>query len=308
MTTLLLPPKYVKDPTVRDRYITLLREAGFDPERLDASVPDAQSVLSARADTTMLTLLEIKHLPGQHDQSTHGHGGGGKDEEESQGGAGRTGRTAYTHHDYKNVKEAQTALSAAFPRVKFDFEGMNVKAVNGISKGMADVQEQLPMIFGNTVKGVVSSDSLPYDMRQVMTERGNLAESGYFGTIVFNSKFTNIPDMEDKFRYSEMSGFHPAGTCTWEGTMVHELGHQFWDWATIDSHDALVSGEARHWRRDHDGDKTVSGYGKKNQDELWAETFRAALTPGSKARNNPTVKDLRTFIDSVSKESWRYEE
>ena len=221
-------------------------------------------------------LAERKHLPGRHDQRTHGNrfghvsgfsgrvqvrvGGGAPghnvlDRDASgkptlvarRGGAGLTPVKIERPKPEEVVKNLQDGLNKKFPQTQFDLTGMHHEVAKDVAQQIHKLYADHPDVT-KTLGYIGTTKGLPEeDYRRKNWEEFSKNNSGTYAiatryedhsTITLNPKYYAHSFLIQKALDSdEKSGWHPPGTNSPAAVLTHEFGHIY------ENHFILKGGE-----------------------------------------------------------------
>lgn len=173
-----------------------------------------------------------------------------------------------------------------------------------------DTLDQLQTKFpAVTINGIAVGDTGYFERVLAQDGRGVLAYCEDTGdgssNIMLNPKFWTT-DGSGNLYMGDGGGFHPAGTNDPDGYITHEFGHAVdHAYGTPPIHGGSAwQGQPRveaslayqawaDWRFDFREAPPVSGYGRTNTAENFAEAFTAAYGAGSRSRDSGAAEKFR---------------
>jgi len=128
---------------------------------------------------------------------------------------------------------------------------------------------------------------------------------GRASEIELNPEYWTKPGDGDKYvdlrsLYGSDNGFHPDATSNPAGYTTHEFGHAVQSYFENGNIDPDEHQKYLDWyRNDFKPSAPVSGYGKTNEDEKWAELFSGSMTKGSNVYDTPIGQSMRTMLSDT---------
>lgn len=221
-----------------------------------------------------------RHLPGKHDQSTHGRG---------KGGVRRTLASA------KTTEEVSSAATAEAKRITgrdihFDMAGSDPQIAREHSEGILRGLEKFP----HAELSEVRTTQFPHGQDHLAHNRLNQGAIHHYKSynratdiIEFNAEYAGNPTYyRNTLKYGINSGFYSRGGGTPMGTAFHEFGHTMIHHNNAErgaGREAQLAAEAKGVTvKDHISSQ-VSRYATTNDHELGAEAFASVMVDRSKA-------------------------
>ena len=187
------------------------------PAEIDDPLNEAIKNILAQIDEELqaqarsLRLPELRHLPGKHDQSTHGHGGGGV--RDSLAGAGTT-------------QEIGAAASAEAKRITgrdipFDYQDIEPQLAREYSEGVLQGLERFP----SAPLGAVRAKDFPAERESEFTWAHTLPPESTGGQyeIEFNRSGEASERLNEILGMKQARGVFAYGDV--RGLALHEFGH-----------------------------------------------------------------------------------
>lgn len=206
--------------------------------------------------------LHVFHLPGQHDQSTHGHGGGLRDSLASA----------------KTTEELNAAIKAEVTRltgrgdVSVDMSGLDLEVGKEYAEGVLRGVERFP----NAKLRRIGSDSLSGPMAQTRA-----LGDGY--EVVFDSDPGWRNRKQAALFREDLEMSHRSGRTVFSGPIgvgAHEYGHVVAN--STPGTLSAVAGRAQQWGEDRVAQR-ISEYATTSRGELAAESFADVIMNGTQA-------------------------
>ena len=124
-------------------------------------------------------------------------------------------------------------------------------------------------------------------------------------TVVFEERyfdFGNSKELISTLTESIDNKNHPPGSANFESVFIHELGHVLENTLETSDSDEVLDTHIK-FVDSYDKKHAVSRYALASDSEFFAETFVCAILPNDATKDNVNVKNMRVFLNKISKKT-----